>query len=685
MLIKSVKLHNIRSYTHQQIDFPDGSVLLAGDIGAGKSTVLLAIEFALFGIKSGELSGESLLRHGTKEGSVELTISIDGKEIKIKRALKRTKDSVKQDSGYIVIDGTLTEGTAIELKSKVYDLIGYPQSLISRSKDLIYRYTVYTPQEEMKQILYEDKDSRLDTMRRVFGIDKYKRIRENAISYARELRTRKKELMAKTFDLEDKKHRLITNETELKALAIKLESIIPRLSAITQEIESKKCMIEEARAKTKELSIIERELAHVSTKRNGLLEERKRNVEDLARLAEEITKLEKEASETADLAVIRKSIKDIEDSIQIIERNRRLVSGRLSEFTSLKRASEEVKEKIGRLLRCPTCEQAVGEEHKELIRAREDEKICSYDETIEKILAEESKLKKQAEDAKAALTAKRAEEMAAQAAALKAAQLKEKKEMSAKLLAKQETLKAEIEHLNLKQKDLMARADQNKGIEERWGKLEKEYTALLENEKLYQIQKESVTVKMDNLEAQIALLKKETAEKSEFMKQALRISEIEHWLSEGFMNLTTVMEKHVMAQIHAEFSRFFTEWFSLLIADDLMTVRIDDEFTPIIEQNGYETAMSNLSGGEKTSVALAYRLALNKVLNDMIGHIRTKDIIMLDEPTDGFSGEQLDKVRDLLDMLECKQTIIVSHEPKIESFVDSIIRITKEEHSSRSG
>jgi len=56
---------------------------------------------------------------------------------------------------------------------------------------------------------------------------------------------------------------------------------------------------------------------------------------------------------------------------------------------------------------------------------------------------------------------------------------------------------------------------------------------------------------------------------------------------------------------------------------------------------------------------------------------------MLDEPTDGFSSEQLDRVRDVLDQLNMQQVIIVSHESKIESFVDNVIRVGKEEHVSK--
>jgi len=103
MFLKSIKLNNIRSYENQEINFPLGSVLLAGDIGSGKSSILLAIEFAIFGAKKGELPAYTLLRHGKKEGNVELRMQIDGKDILIKRALKRSNDDIKQESGYVII------------------------------------------------------------------------------------------------------------------------------------------------------------------------------------------------------------------------------------------------------------------------------------------------------------------------------------------------------------------------------------------------------------------------------------------------------------------------------------------------------------------------------------------------------------------------------------------------------
>ena len=49
MIITSIEISNVRSYESCHIDFDSGTTLLIGDIGSGKSSVLMAIEFALFG------------------------------------------------------------------------------------------------------------------------------------------------------------------------------------------------------------------------------------------------------------------------------------------------------------------------------------------------------------------------------------------------------------------------------------------------------------------------------------------------------------------------------------------------------------------------------------------------------------------------------------------------------------
>ena len=132
-----------------------------------------------------------------------------------------------------------------------------------------------------------------------------------------------------------------------------------------------------------------------------------------------------------------------------------------------------------------------------------------------------------------------------------------------------------------------------------------------------------------------------------------------------------------MITLRNEFSTLFKEWFSMLVSE-IFNVHLDEDFTPVIEQQDYELDYSYLSGGERTAIALAYRLALNQVINSLVSKIKTRDLVILDEPTDGFSDQQLDKMREVLEELDVGQLIVVSHEQKIEGFVDNIIRFKKE-------
>ena len=240
MLIKKLYLENIRSHVNTEIDFQEGKTLLAGNIGSGKSSILLAIDFALFGIAKGVLPGSALLRNGHDAGKVKLHFSMDENEITIERKLKKSSSGISQETGSISINGNKTEKSAVELKQAVLELLNYPQELLTKGRGLIYRYTVYTPQEEMKQILLSPSELRLDILRRVFGIDKYKRIKENSSIFLKLLRDKKKSLSSRIMDLEDNLKELSSKEFESFSINSELKSLLPLHSSAISEIENVK-------------------------------------------------------------------------------------------------------------------------------------------------------------------------------------------------------------------------------------------------------------------------------------------------------------------------------------------------------------------------------------------------------------------------------------------------------------
>ncbi|MBI4739715.1 SMC family ATPase [Candidatus Woesearchaeota archaeon] len=799
MILKNITLENIRSYTNQTIAFPQGTVLLSGDIGSGKSSILLGIEFALFGVRR-DLSATGLLRNGEKRGFVELNFCVDDKDVAIRRTLKRGSDGIAQEAGYIIVNGRRTDATAVELKAAVLDLLHYPKEALTKSKSLIWRYTVYTPQEEMKQILFEARDARVDTLRQIFSIDKYKRAAENAQIYTKRLRDDSKVLELRLLDEDAKRKELAERHDSRYRLTEEQRTLMPRMTELMQRIDHKK---REIRASEENLKL----LANIRMQHNGYcvqitekkaLQERMRN--DAATLAVQIeaatirletmlplvadpnainalegeilrkeeelrlvqnrksqaegklmlvgqrvselsaevaqknhrlaTRPEKENTKQALLAQV-KDKRALQDEICALEQRIFEMNNQLKECQVHHKHAHESKSAVLNLQVCPTCKQTVAEDHKRAIAAMEDGRIeeltkaihelaeeqaalaesltrqknllqsitaaeqtlaglmvelqqfdviAAEVEKLEKLLLEVSVEKQTAFDILQLLEQRNLEaertEIAAKRTMLKKLQeqrlaimereqlsrsLDEKKLSKTKLEELTNDLQTEVAGLEMLRANCTAQLEAHKHLEERVPTLREDLDGLQNEEKSLNIKLAELRERLEAQNQFIAQLETDLAKKEQARKQLENIKQLHNWFDGFFINLMGTMEQHVMLKIHEQFNELFTTWFATLIEDETLSIRLDQEFSPIVLQNGYEIDVENLSGGEKTAVALAYRLALNKVINDVVSEIKTKDLMILDEPTDGFSSEQLDKLKDVLDSLGIKQVIMVSH------------------------
>ena len=111
-----------------------------------------------------------------------------------------------------------------------------------------------------------------------------------------------------------------------------------------------------------------------------------------------------------------------------------------------------------------------------------------------------------------------------------------------------------------------------------------------------------------------------------------------------------------------------------MVEDQALRVTVDENFIAQISREGFDQDYFQLSGGERTSIALAYGLALNLIVQEGSAG-GSSNLLILDEPTDGFSNQQLCKLRDVFRELRCPQIIIVSHERELEGFADNVVNI----------
>ena len=247
---------------------------------------------------------------------------------------------------------------------------------------------------------------------------------------------------------------------------------------------------------------------------------------------------------------------------------------------------------------------------------------------------------------------------------------------------KLKTTQKSITELEHKHKDISSKIDS-------YGRLDDEIDEI--NEKLESVQgiidvkseslaENRVRLQNENEKVEENVQHKKNAEK--WRQSYLKYRNYYDWIREFFIPTIDKIEKQVLLSIQQNFNEIYRNWYSMLIDDPTKESRIDENFTPIVDQDGYDQDINYLSGGEKTSIALAYRLTLNSLIRKETDSMKS-NLLILDEPTDGFSKTQLSKVRELLDELHSQQIILVSHEKELETYVDNVFQVSKSEGHSR--
>lgn len=686
MFIKRLQLKNIRSYESLDIEFSKGITLLQGDIGSGKTTILMAVEFALFGVLRGKTSPGEFLRYASSDGSVCLECVIQEKNVVITRALHKSSSKTSQSSTIsqsacsISINGETQELTPTELKAKVLSLLGYPESLVGVSTNL-FRFTVYTPQEQVKQVLLGSVDERKDIIRKIFGIDKYKKISQNMTYYTSHLRERIQRFKGQTDNvqqLEEQKDVFLKQKNEIEAHLPALEKELHLASAQTKKFEEELDNLQKKSQEYQRLvqqknflitqqknfsSQITQHMQRIEQKKQLLIQE-----QDQLKKAEEHISFD--ASKKEKLLAAKRTLQDFSSKL----------SQDLGSLQAQEKQIASYADSALHLTICPTCHQEVSDKHKDKLTQEKQEKENELSKQKKDLQEKQEKLLQKQE-----LVAKKEQDY-----------VRQEKEYALLVQKKKyiDSLQKEVQH---SQKDLLALQEEECVVNTNFEQVEKTLAqskpvddsvaknhvlVARKKEQELALQKQSFTTKKSFVEKQLEQLQQAIEEKKLIDKKIQKLSHLRSWVMDFFTPLIGVIEKKVLYSVYKESNNYFAVWFSMLVEDDSFVVRLDQDFTPLISQNGYDANFDNLSGGEKTSVALAYRLALTKVLNTYFSSLHTKDLLILDEPTTGFSTEQIDNLRDVLSELNLGQLILVSHEQRLATLADHVVRVSKVDQTS---
>ncbi|MBN1761645.1 MAG: SMC family ATPase [Methanomicrobia archaeon] len=294
MLLKTLTLRNYRKYKDASVEFPDGVIGIIGLNGVGKTTLVEAIGWALFGHNAARTTKELIKRDGASQNepcSVNLEFELEGDQYNVVREMVG-KNLVPK--ARLVLNGRLVTNNADDVTAVIKDKIGMDYQAFFTS--------VFARQKELNALSIMKAAERKKLVLRMLGVERI----EKSIQAIREDKRGKEKriegIKAATVDKEGRKKVDVLTEKQKE-----LEQVQEALVPIIKEIESATSMKEQNVTTAKEELALATSTYERYTTLNTKLSEQRRDLENTKKRREE------KEQELANLRVKSKRLEEIAD------------------------------------------------------------------------------------------------------------------------------------------------------------------------------------------------------------------------------------------------------------------------------------------------------------------------------------------------------------------------------------
>ncbi|MHA1861716.1 MAG: AAA family ATPase, partial [Candidatus Ranarchaeia archaeon] len=632
MIIEEIELKGIRSWVKASFEFSEGFTVLLGPKGAGKSSVIIALIFALLGDRS-PLSYPSIMREGANRSTVKLVLKSQGHLYTIKRNLIRRGGKISKEPGSLEfqMDGEVIARDKSEMVAS--EITAH----LKQSKELI-SYTWYVRQESLKDLLNMQAGERKIKLDRLFQFDAFTRafeqLRDVKNRWEERVRLLEKELAK--YDIDKLQQSYNENVVKLDALRKdivlqkkKVEKLQKRLNVAQKRVEEYDRLAKAYDAQKNKIEKLLREKSRDEAVYNNIASSEKNLEQDVhsrkKNLLEINNKLEDIWSQPLflQLEVSDRSISQLEKIRRGLQKDIQHLSSMIAVARRRKREAEERENALAGQENCVYCGQPLSSSKAQEFRRHRIEEIRRL--TREISVAEQDKAELEAKLAQVEANAR------------------EIRNLSIKL----STEEKEIEKLVAQQKDLYDKQKKykaklirlNKRIEEEKGKLP-EYdrakeTKLRQKAKKLQSSLYEEKLRLSELKQNSALLERDIDQASKKMESSAEIKRAyeKEVKQASWLSVIRRSFKDVLPKLRTNYIRLFQHSINNMygrLNPSAPLIEIDTEYTPILRYGQYERKPESLSGGERTEVAIAYRIALGNTVSKAIsGH--PLELLILDE------------------------------------------------------
>ena len=323
MRLHSLHLFNFRQHVDTHIEFDTGITGIIGPNGSGKTTILEAIAWALYGMPAARGTRESIrsYRSGPRASvKVELDFELAGHRYFVSRGLNNAE---------VYLDGA-TSPIATSI-SGVTDLL---RRRLGMSHDEFFN-TYFTGQNELSVMAAMGPTERAQFLSRVLGYEKLRTAQDLArdrrkaiVAEATGLRAAMSDAETVNRTLIDAKERVTTTEARAAVAAQRriaagrvMEEVNPQWQAMQRDRDAMQALVSETRvvegeraSVEREVMRIERELAEVTTAREELVRVQS-ELAPFASLQAELADLDRAANEEGRRRTLSDTLRGLQDEI----------------------------------------------------------------------------------------------------------------------------------------------------------------------------------------------------------------------------------------------------------------------------------------------------------------------------------------------------------------------------------
>ena len=685
-MITSIELGDFLSHSNTKLEFENGVTVFVGDNGAGKSSIIDAITFALFGQHTRK-SNKGLIKRGTNQGFVKVRFSVNSKQFEAVRKIDNKGTLAAKFAE--VIDDDRIEIAAGERKQFGESMTHEVERVIGIDFEKL-KIASIVQQGELNTIINAKPKEFKELLNAIIGIDKLDIASEAMKTVNKEFREKIKEnvgyddthIEILLRDLEKYEKEIEEAKPQKEQLELKQEELKNEVDDLRKKIETETPKIDKIKQielRKKELLSYAKEAIHEIQRE---INENERKIQDCEGCFDHIelkSDLESKIQKVED--AIEDTVKKVQEiTNQIISlKEKQLLASKLQLIDNKCPVCDSNVEKLNPLFQEEHLQQEILELRKQIVSKEKENDMYNQKR-------KEFSIKLQnARDAEATLRAHSINNKEELVIIQKDTEVKKQK---IPLTTNQNLLEMSTidQHTNLIFKNISKLEVETKGFDEQeFNNLKKRV-----NEKqmsLSQIDQRigAILEKISKGEEQIIVIKKAVSELKIVKEYVTSLNEIQTNVFSRDGPVATSLRSWALNTISAKSSEYLT-----LLNTKIQRISLSEKTRDIsiaCYSKNEVLELESLSGGEKVSVALALRLGMASLLG-----ASNLNLMILDEPTTHLDAERkkslvgvLSQLSDISNSESRMQFLIITHDAEIfeDSTVEQIYKFESSEQGSK--